>query len=226
MDEFVRTKRSFRKLAYSSFLVILMFTLGINFHSCNNQKPPPKMYTESELNQQKTNLANELAKQYFERSMALSDSLKNLHLIDIEVLNREKIALRATSSKLNKEIKELKKKFDNSNSLEDCIALSQAQTQRISKYEDELTNLEKEAQHWCELYETTESQLLEAKAYIVNSDSTNGQLNKNISNLQKQVQKLVDDNLIQQKEIDKLKKKNRRTPIITAILGFIGGALT
>ena len=210
-------------IIYSTIISVTLVIKLFSFKSCKGEETEPVVYTQSQVDMQKELLKNELNTQNFLKSQMIKDSIKKEYLSQIDELNKEKDRLKASSSKLNKELKELKSNFSKSNSLEDCILLSNSQQKQLHNYETQITNLEQEAQYWCEAYETSEFQLLEARNFLITKDSTIMNLSKNLIGVQQEVQILHKQKEEIQEGLNKQKRRTKNTGIITGIIGFIAG---
>ena len=206
-------------------LIFIMGVLIVSLFSCKKEVKEERLYTASELSQQKVNLENEIVSKMAEAERLKIEVIKNDYLINISKLQAENTQLKATSSEQFKRIKELKHKFTNSNSLEDCKALVETHEQALYDKQTEVDNLEREAQYWCELNDTTEYQLEQAWKLIYHKDSTIQRLNLNLDSTQYQNQEIKSENKVLKEQKEKNKGKPLKMGVVGTVIGLILGLL-
>ena len=142
------------------------------------------------LTMQKDSIESE----YALKRIALLDSTENQLLEAVTPLKEENGALKRRISEKDKTIVDLKEKFKQNPTLENCTQLVEKQEIKIEEQKTLITGLEKEAQEWCELYENENTKGIDKDSIIARKDRTIATQNSQLSTMRAEIS-IVDKKL-------------------------------
>lgn len=152
-------------------LINIIIFLSIATYGCKPDEPSKPAYTQEEVSKKLLKQQDSLESLYTQKQISAIQIIKDRLYKDINKTQTENLRIKQLSSKQELIIKELSIKLGKDSTMANCVALLNAKDKQLYNKDTEITNLEIEAQYWCELQDSTESQSQLKTNLIIHKDS-------------------------------------------------------